>query len=307
MRRTQIGLTALIAIAGAALAGCGTARLTPPGASGATGATPAVNKAAPGPPAGSRAAALRLAHQMLSRVALPPGSRPYSGPLPPALRPPGISASGGPESAGARMVWQVPASMDITATFIKAHIPGEMRKSGQGGLSDASGVLARQVDVTPRSLPPGIDQADMTLEVAPGAQGGSVVRGDSDVIWYPPRSAAEHVPAGMHAATITATLRGPRPHTITRTFTSGPVIAKLAGMLNGMHAAPMLTMSCPAGLASYRVAFAAARGQRPVLTAATGACLSLTVTAHGKQQPALWDPGNRLITEAGALLGIKPA
>jgi hypothetical protein len=307
MRGTAIRLAALIVIvmAGASLAACGTER--PPATRPMSATTTPASGAVLGPPGGNRTEALRLAREMISKAVLPPGAARYSGPLPPELRHAG-SVAPLPQVAHIRMMWQVSASLDRTAAFIRARVPPGMRVTYQGHGSDARGLSIEEIqDVSPRSLPAGIHQADLTFEITPGAQGGTVILGDGQVIWYPPRSAAERVPAGMHAVTVTARVFNPRPHTISRTFTSESVIAKLALLLNGMHAAPLVPTFCPAEFASYRVAFAAARGQLPVLTASSGGCSSVTVTARGKQQPALWDPENRLRAEAIALLGVKPA
>jgi hypothetical protein len=306
MRGTQIRLTALAAIAAAALAGCGTAQLTPPGTSGATAATPTASTADAGPPAGNRADALQLAREMLSKVRLPPGSRPHPGPPPPDLDS-AIGAPEDPELVSIPKVWAAPASMDTTAAFLQTHLPTGMRATYQGQPGDAGGYPQGELqDISPRSTPAGIYQAELVYTVGPGAHGGSLVLIRANVTWYPRRSAAEHVPAGMRAVTVTATVLIPRTRTVTRTFTSPAVIGKLARLLNSLPAAPHLVMSCPGIPATYRVAFAPARGKRPVLIASTGGCLSDAVTARGKQQPTLSDPDYRLMGDAFSLLGLKP-
>ncbi len=306
MRGTQIRLAVLIAIAGAVLAGCGTARLTPPGASGATGATPTASKADLGPPAGNRAGALQLAREMLSHVALPLGARPHSGP-PPSDLASAIGAPAGPEIVSVPRVWAAPGSIDHTAVFLQTHVPAGMRVTFQGHPGDASGYPQGELqDVSPRSMPAGIYQAELVYTVGPGAHGGSLFLVRANVIWYPRRSVAEHVPAGMWAVTVSATTLLPRPRTVTRTFTSASIIGRLTRLLNGLPAAPHLVMSCPAILATYRVAFTPRQGKRPVLMASTGGCLSDAVTARGEQQPALSDPDHRLMGVAFALLGVKP-
>jgi hypothetical protein len=308
MRGTQIRLAALAALAAAALAGCGTARLTPPGTSGAAGATAAGSKADAGPPAGNRADALRLAREMLSQVRLPPGSRPHPGPPPPDLDS-AIGAADGPEMVSIPKVWAAPASMDTTAAFLQTRLPTGMRATYQGQPGDASGYPQGELqDVSPRSLPAGIYQAELIYTVGPGGPGSSLVLVRANVTWYPRRSAAEHVPAGMRAVTVTATVLIPRPRTVTKTFTSPAVIGKLTRLLNSLPAAPhvVMLMRCPAPPATYRVAFAPAQGKRPVLIASDGGCLSDAVTARGKPQPILSDPGYRLMSDAFSLLGVKP-
>jgi hypothetical protein len=97
-----------------------------------------------------------------------------------------------------------------------------------------------------------------------------VLRADAQVIWYPRRSAAEFVQLRqVRVAIVTAVLLNPKPHSVTRLIRSRPVVARLARLLNGMHAAPAPgAMSCPEISAMYRVAFAASPGGRQLLMAA---------------------------------------
>jgi hypothetical protein len=60
---------------------------------------------------------------------------------------------------------------------------------------------------------------------------------------------------------VPSTVFNPRRHTVTGTFTDSRVIARLAGLADGLHAAPDVPMGCPALLASYRIAFAPASGR----------------------------------------------
>jgi len=61
------------------------------------------------------------------------------------------------------------------------------------------------------------------------AGGGSLLRADAQVTWFPPRTQAQHVdPARFRAVTVSATLFNSRRHTARRTFTAGAVIARLA-------------------------------------------------------------------------------
>src|SRR5262245_44330305 len=78
-----------IAVTAALLTACGTARPASTGAAQPS-PSPAQMAQASGPPSGSRAEALSLARQLLSRLVLPPGSQPDNGPLPASLRGPAI-------------------------------------------------------------------------------------------------------------------------------------------------------------------------------------------------------------------------
>jgi len=123
------------------------------------------------------------------------------------------------------------------------------------------------------------------------------------VIWYPPRSAAEHIPAGMHAVTITASTFLPRPGTITRTFTSPAVVARLAAMLNGAHASDLGLVPCPLAVGSYRLAFATSPRAAPYLVATDPGCPGIAVSVAGRAQPPLQVPA-ALQTTLAALMHV---
>lgn len=139
-------------------------------------------------------------------------------------------------------------------------------------------------------LPAGVSSAVLSMSVVSAGNGVSKLRADAQVIWYPPRSAAEHIPAGMHAVTITASTFLPRPGTITRTFTSPAVVARLAGMLNGAHASDLGLVPCPLAVGSYRLAFATSPRAAPYLVATDPGCPGIAVSVAGRAQPSLQVP-----------------
>jgi hypothetical protein len=134
-----------------------------------------------------------------------------------------------------------------------------------------------------------------------------VLHADAMVIWSPRRSAAERAsPARFAVVTVSARLYLRDERTVTRRITAPAVIARLARMLNAMPAAPDIAMPCPAELATYRAAFAAAGGSRPALVATTGSCGDVSVVAGGRQQPALYDSGGRFAALVRHLAGLPP-
>jgi hypothetical protein len=84
------------------------------------------------------------------------------------------------------------------------------------------------------------------LTVVPGASGGSLLRADAKLIWFPPRTAAEClIPASYHALTIAVTILNPRLHTLRKVVTSQSVITRLAEALDRAQAALPAGPSCP--------------------------------------------------------------
>ncbi|MBV9095592.1 MAG: hypothetical protein JO132_17270 [Streptosporangiaceae bacterium] len=269
--------------------------LVPPGAAGPVDQ---------GPPSGSRAEALRLAEDLVAHVALPPGSARFSGPVPPVLRP-WDDIGSIPDMAVASGWWTSAASARQVSTFASAHPAAGTRFFG-GGSIGAPGQRVISVSDALTVAPAGLASGQLNIFIAPGQQGGSLVLATATVQWYPPRSAAEYVTPEMRAVTVSVTIAGPRPRVVTRTFSSPAVAGRLAGLLNGMPAAPFWgPRSCAAVWASYRVTFAAAPGAPPGLIASTTMCGGVAVTARGVAQPPLDDETGALSRAAAGLLGLK--
>jgi hypothetical protein len=225
--------SAVVTAAAVFTAGCGqvpSGDLPPRGRPAATqGREPAG-----GPPAGSRSQARALAEKLLSQLELPSGARAV-GPrvLPPQQLPQPSIPSGGTHRAAIYGLFLLRQPMGTVQSFLEAHVPTGMRLSGYGQSADPGGATSGQgrtadpgvtdeyVSFQPRSLPGGIYLAELDTAVVPGADGGSILRADAAVTWYPHRSAAEHVdPLRARAVRIWVQLLNPRTHTVTRTVTS---------------------------------------------------------------------------------------
>jgi hypothetical protein len=304
--RIAIQAVAVTVAAAVALAACGS--VVAPPASGprsspdgtpramATRSAPATRSAAavPGPPAGSRAEAAALARLMLSRLRLPPGARRPPGPLPPSLSQPAMEIAGGTASLDQHQLFALAEPMDTAAAYLAAHVPADLTPGGTGESSGPDGVTMREVSDMVRSLPAGIAGAQLVLTVVPATSGGSLLRADAQVIWYPPRSAAEYIdPARYHVLSITVSVYGRRPHTVRKVVTSQAFIARLAQALDRMQAEPPGVVACPADFEDYQVSFSVSAHSRPaVVVSANGSgCGGAQVTVDGRAQPALADHG----------------
>lgn len=248
---------------------------------------------------------MRLAESLVAHVALPPGSARFSGPVPPVFRqwgPPGASI---PDMAAASGLWASLESMDRVSMLASAHPPAGTRFLARSAMG-IGGQPPTEVDYVLTVVPPGIAGGQVRVLIAPGRQGGSLVLAVAIVRWYPPRSAAEYVPPGMRAVTVSVTLVSARPRVVARTFTAPQVVGRLAGLLNAMNAAPSFAgRSCLAVFASYRLAFATTPGARSGLIATTGDCGGVAVVVHGTAQPLLDDENGLLSRAAASLLGLR--
>jgi hypothetical protein len=112
----------------------------------------------------------------------------------------------------------------------------------------------------------------------------------------------------MRVVTVSGWLRVPRTRSLTRTFSSPAVIGELTETINRMSAAGPMPPGrhCMGPLNTYRIAFAPSPGARPafIARAAFGGCGTVGITAAGKNQPPLDDPGGSLVQLSNSLLGV---
>ena len=298
-----IRTAALTLAASVVLAACGSVVAPPasgphssPGSTPRTSATRSAS-AIPGPPAGSRAEAAGLARLMLARLRLrlPPGARRLPpDPLPPSLSQPATEIAGGSASLDQHQLFALAQPMDTAAAFLAARVPPGLSPGGTGESSSPGGVTMREVSDLVHSLPAGLAGAQLVLTVVPAASGGSLLRADAQVIWYPPRSAAEYIdPSRYHVLTITVYIYGRRPHTAHKVVTSQAFIARLAGTLDQMQAEPPRVVACPADFEDYQLSFSVSGRSRPavVVRATESGCGGAQIAVNGRPQPALADHG----------------
>ena len=254
-------------------------------------------------PAGSRAAALTLARQMLSRLVVPPGSQAADpSPVPEPLS---LSSAGDalPYTVELHRFFLVREPAAAVQSFLLAHVPAGMTWAGDSLESGtANTITVLWVGYSPRSVASGLTNADLGTNAMPLAGGETLIRVDAGVSWFPPRSAAEQLNAtSFRSVTVTATEFLPRSATVTRTFTSPAVIGRLVALADSLPATPypdVAAMSCAAGGTAYSLKFT------PGVVIYAGGCGgSDAVTVNGKQQPRLWDTG-ALITAARQLLRL---
>jgi hypothetical protein len=296
-------VAAVVAIAvGATMAGC-------------AGAAPArrenrsaVITRALGPPGGSPALARTVGRQMLLGLILPPRARHIG-----AQRQPERAESIGSDDLVdiSRFYW-LPQSLNAASSFLQTHIPAGDTVSGTGSGAAGQGgtdfyLLVSYALARP---PAGIDPSTMLLAtLAVGPRGGTVVRADAEVVWYPPRTAAEYLdPAAFRSVAITATLVNMhgKARTVTKIF-GRPVIDRLARVLNGLRTlSPPGPMSCPAMTGStFTLRLAPIAARVPATVVSRASCVGELITVAGKAQPVLLDFVSQKVTSViGPLLGV---
>jgi hypothetical protein len=248
------------------------------------------------PPSATRAESRRIARRLLARVVLPAGARVYRGKhVPAALRGPAGEIEAG-HSVDVHEVFAERQSLRRTIEFLNHHHPAGMSSQGSGESDQFEHgrkvVLEEDVTYTPDHLGRDFSAIQMVVEVVPGAHGHSMSRADVQVVWYPPRTAAEHLTArDFRAVRIHAWLYGTHERQVRRTFRQQAIIGKLARVLNSRPASPGGWMSCPLITEVYVLTFVPAKGHAQVTVGVTG-CFEYDVTVAGHIEPPLADNGS---------------
>ena len=308
------------AVAAVALlaAACGSTS-APGGAPGSAAPGQAASSAASRLPAAAAARswsagrAAAYARQLLAALPLPPGASVTAWPSAPVrLLAPSLPSLLG-HVVDVRVLYQVSMPIADVSSYLAAHRPASLQQTGAGsagivqrggqpGQPGAAGspeplatIQARYLSFAPRALPSGLYQATLATVIAGRPAGGSYLRADAQVAWYPPRSAAEYVTASQYrSVTVTRPAAGAAGEPVTSTYRTSKIIATLAAAVDGLHAAPGLgAISCPLMRAGsfYRLVFnPAAPDARQIVVTPTG-CLLIGVTAGGQRQPPLYLAG----------------
>ncbi len=281
-------------MAAALLAGCGSSGLqVSVGRQGGGAATPsgAIH---------NRAAAGALARSLLERAVLPPGSVTVSAALAATLRQP-PERPGTPDLATATRFATTGDSMASVDAFFRAHPPvGNQSSGSSSGSAGRYGVTTEEyVGYAIGHLPSGAASAQLLLAVAPLRGGGSGIRVDAQVTWYPAKPAAARVPRGDGVAVVSlvetlpaADWQGehlPAPRRVV--VTDPATVEELRDAADGLQATTPGVRSCPVDLGTrYVVAFGPAAGAAPNRTYTAGSCGEVAVAgASGQTIAALSD------------------
>ncbi len=289
-RRSVLAAAAVLLAVAACLAGCGTvpdrsaaASTTSARITAADRGTEAGIKVAA---AGSPAEAKAVARHLLAGLVLPAGAAPLGQqPAPAALQHPGFTGAG--EDVDLYRYFRLPVTMAAADSFLQAHPPAGLTFDMTGTVGLGNDVL----EGTPRSSPPGIGAVmlEYTMATAPG--GGSLLRADVQVMFYPARSAAEYLnPASFRSVTVSAARWDSTVRAIRRTITSRREIAMLAGLVNGLPVRPPGSLiGCPfigGNMVFYQLEFTPVSRTGPAVVVKPDGCLLLAATLFAHESAA---------------------
>jgi len=301
------GLACLAVVAAAGLSACGS--VAAPATISAHGRGDSAPAAADRLPAGNRAEATALASLLLTRLRLPAGARRLpSFPVPQRLREPMLDV-GAYAELDLHQLFELPEAMGQVAATLAATRQTGMDLSATGGPGGPPGGASDFMDVSfaDRSLPSGIYTAQLVLTIVPTRSGGSLLRADAQVEWFPPRSPAEYIdPARYRVLTITVQTAG--SFKLRKVVTSRAAISRLAAALNRSPVQPVDVFSCPMIFAQYQLAFSVSVHGKPVFVvgATESPCEGARITVGGRPQPSLQDEA-AVVAMADWLLGVTPA
>jgi hypothetical protein len=185
-------------------------------------------------PGAPKADALAEARRLVGLTQVPPGSQALSESPVRALRTaPGgfISCATEPCDTALDITawWSMPLPMDAAISWLQTHPPAGLSLNGDHGSQTASGRITA-VSWTYQDGPaPAYTRAELTLAVAAEGADNSVLRADGQVLWVPPRTDAEHVPADIGRVRLVE-YRG--NEVIAHRVLTGALATRLAGFLN---------------------------------------------------------------------------
>jgi hypothetical protein len=315
--RVSCWLTAAGACAAIALAGCGSqvaGSPASPARSGAASSSPASTSAHA---AGPRQRADADAARINADFPRPPGAVRTG--LIASLTSAGVGI-GAADVATATRWWRVPGQPRAVLAWIRAHLPAGFTSAGSGSATYPDGssgtLIESQADAYALSPVPGVlPQRDLVV-TAVAYRGQTALRTDAQVAWLPARSAAERIPSGVRAVTVTPVFgsnRNARLDRLDRAFTvTDPTqVARIVALADGLTVYPPGVRSCPADFGgAMRLAFLARPGGRVLarFTAEYGGCGGVSVSIGGKTQPELstWTPSGGLVQDRVlAIAGVR--
>ena len=192
--------------------------------------------------------------------------------------------------------WRVPGPPRTVLAWIRAHLPAGFTPAGSGGgSSQSSPSVEMTADIFALSPVPGVLPQRQLVVTAIPYRGQTALRTDAQVAWLPARSAAERIPSGVRAVTVTPAFglnQDPRRDRLDHAFTvTNPAqVARIVALADALTVYPPGLHPCPADFGGVmRLAFLDRAGGQVLarFSAQYGGCGVVSVGIGGKTQPAL--------------------
>jgi hypothetical protein len=195
--------------------------------------------------------------------------------------------------------WRVPGQPQAMLAWVRAHVPAGFTWAGSGGSaaggSSSAGSAESWTDIFALSPVPGVLPQRQLVVTAVSDRGQTALRADAQVAWLPARSAAERIPSGVRAVTVTPVFglnQDPRRDRLDHAFTvTDPAqVARIVALADALTVYPPGVHPCPADFGGVmRLAFLDRAGGQVLarFSAQYGGCGVVSVGIGGKTQPAL--------------------
>jgi hypothetical protein len=246
---------------------------------------------------------------LLAKLRLPGGVRQAAWPARPERLAQPMLPYRPTDAVTAQALYRAGTSMGSVYWFLTGHVPAGMQPRWLGNVGNGSD---RYVLDVPAHLPEGIAHANLEAVIIPRG-GGSLIRAEAQVVWYPPRSAAEYIHPGRYRSvtvTVPKLSEASGDATVTRTFISPTLITQLAALLNRLPGMLPIAFNCPAMRAGpppspYRLVFTRRSRQWPTIAAAPVGCWDGGIVVGKHSQPALDFSRDKIIPVMLSLMGQR--
>jgi hypothetical protein len=239
-------------------------------------------------------------------------------------RPPGAVRSGRinlswlnlplPRPAGTDLVtktawWRAPGKPQVVLAWIQRHLPSRFSLMSSGAIGQAAVVHVWFDQFTLPPVPGVLPTRWLLVSVTSDGAGHTAIRAAAQVVWMPPKPAAERIPAAARIVTITPVAgvnplpSGDRPVTVA----DAAKATSIAKAVDTLPLFPPGVFHCPADFGrGIELTFRAAPSGPPlaVVTADTSGCGTVTITVNGQPEPDLWH-GATLEQQVFKVAGIK--
>lgn len=298
-RRPQRFAITAATVAGTVMVAAACGAIPGPGPERPTGRVPVTTGKLSSQSSDSRAGAQAYGRRLLASLRLPPGARvvPWPAKPPAGLSPntPAILT----DTIDLRVLYRLGAPTGAVNDFLLAHRPGGLTLDANGSDSHFATVTSEFVSFAPRALPAGIYSAELDATLKPAPGGGTLLRADAQVAWFPPRRGAVRIHAADYKSVTVTRSRADGRDKRSRTVSGPRQVGKLVALYNRLHGAPDVITSCPASGTStieYQLTFHPADAAPSVVLSPTN-CFGVGVTIDGHSEPDLY-PATAVIAAA---------
>jgi hypothetical protein len=257
----------------------------------------------------NEAAAIAEARRLSGLVDPAPGWAPTAAPPAPSLAAP-ATFEATPNIVDLYRLWRTSTTPEVVEAWVAAHRPTGSNPAGSGSSNRYGRLLETDRTYAYPPIARRFQSRQLLVSVAPLPRGGTGIRVDAQVVWFPSRPAAEEVPPGATRATATVYvhdhLSGSAETVLgSATFVDPSVVRLLVHLVDSLPLAVPGARSCPSdnGTAPQLDVVFSGRGiPEVVVHDDTNGCGGVSFRIGGTSEAPLTDNG--LFHRVDGLLGL---